>query len=322
LPGWVAAPTREGAEATLAELSTQFRPEQVRRAGAVLAQLINPDGGFSDQDRARRRGILIGAQDPDGMSAISGWLTPELRAGLEAVLAKWAAPGMCDPADQTAVVDGEPAEQARRQDTRSSAQRNHDALNAVIRAMLASGQLGRHHGLPVSIIVTARLPDLQARTGTAITGGGTVLPMRDVIRLARHAHHYLTLFDAAGRPRWLGHTNRLASTEQRLVLHATDRGCSAPGGDVPGYRCQVHHVQEWSQTHRTDIDDLTFACPPHHRLIKDGGWTTRKRTDGRTEWIPPPHAPASGRYPHDGQPRTNTFHHPEELLRKNNDDEG
>ncbi|HME48206.1 DUF222 domain-containing protein, partial [Mycobacterium sp.] len=62
LPGWVAAPTREGAEATLAELSTQFRPEQVRRAGAVLAQLINPDGGFSDQDRARRRGILIGAQ--------------------------------------------------------------------------------------------------------------------------------------------------------------------------------------------------------------------------------------------------------------------
>ena len=129
LPGWVEAPTREGAEATLAELSTQFRPEQVRRAAAVLAQLINPDGGFSDQDRARRRGILIGAQDPDGMSAISGWLTPELRAGLEAVPAKWAAPGMCDPADQTAVVDGEPAEQARRQDTRSSAQRNHDALN-------------------------------------------------------------------------------------------------------------------------------------------------------------------------------------------------
>src|SRR5271166_6023550 len=39
--------------------------------------------------------------------------------------------------------------------------------------MLASGQLGRHHGLPVRIIVTARLPDLHARTGTAITGGGT-----------------------------------------------------------------------------------------------------------------------------------------------------
>src|SRR5271166_2947403 len=106
-------------------------------------------------------------------------------------------------------------------------------LNAVIRAMLASGQLGRHHGLPVSIIVTARLPDLQTRTGTALTGGGTVLPISDVIRLARHAHHYLTPFDQAGRPRWLGHTKRLATTEQRLVLHATDRGCSAPGCDVP-----------------------------------------------------------------------------------------
>src|SRR5271157_4101853 len=64
LPGWVDAPTRQRSEATLAELSTQFRPEQVRRAAAVLAGLINPDGQFSDQDRARRRGILIGAQDP------------------------------------------------------------------------------------------------------------------------------------------------------------------------------------------------------------------------------------------------------------------
>jgi hypothetical protein len=30
--------------------------------------------------------------------------------------------------------------------------------------------------------------------------------------------------------------------------------------------------------------------------------------DGNTEWIPPPHLDH-------GQPRTNDFHHPEELLR-------
>jgi Domain of unknown function (DUF222)/HNH endonuclease len=312
LPGWVDEPTREHAEAKLAELSARFRPEQLRRLAAVLANAINPDGTFSDQDRARRRGITIGAQGGDGMSPIRGWLTPELRAGVDAVLAKWAAPGMCDPAEQTATVDGEPSEEAASHDTRSAAQRNHDAINAVVRSILASGALGSHRGLPVAIIVTARLKDLEANTGVGITGGGSVLPIADVIRLARHAHHYLTIFDEAGRPLWLGDTKRLASPQQRIVLHATDRGCSAPGCDVPGYLCEVHHVEDWAQSGRTDIDNLTFACGPHHRLLGPGGWQTRKRADGRTEWIPPPHLDR-------GQPRTNTFHHPEELMQ---DDDG
>jgi hypothetical protein len=39
--------------------------------------------------------------------------------------------------------------------------------------------------------VTTTLKDLEAAAGTAITGGGTRVPMRDVIRMARHAHHYL-----------------------------------------------------------------------------------------------------------------------------------
>ncbi len=158
----------------------------------------------------------------------------------------------------------------------------------MVRDVLESGELGSHHGLPVSIIVTARLKDLEAKTGVGVSGGGTVLPISDVIRMARHAHHYLTIFDDQGRPLWLGDTKRLASKDQRIVLHAMDRGCSAPGCDMPGYLCEVHHVDEWSETYRTDIDNLTFACGPHHRLLKPGGWTTRKRADGRTEWIPPP----------------------------------
>ena len=65
------------------------------------------------------------------MSPIRGWLTPEARAGLDAVLAKWAAPGIYNPADQTATVDGTPGEQAVAGDGRGRAQRNHDALNAA-----------------------------------------------------------------------------------------------------------------------------------------------------------------------------------------------
>jgi hypothetical protein len=306
LPCWIDTDTRERAEAQLAQFATQYRPEVLATLAAKLAEVLNPDGEFSDADRARRRGLTLGTQDRDGMTALRGWLTPAARAALEAVLAKLAAPGMANPHDPHPVLDGAPTPEAIQRDTRSPAQRNHDALHTAARALLACGKLGQHNGLPASIIVTTTLRELQAQAGTALTGGGTVLPMSEVIAMARHANHYLAIFDN-GKPIGLYHTKRLATPGQRIVLYAKDRGCTHPGCDVPGYLCDVHHIREWTQNGRTDIDNLTFACRSHHRLIKPGGWTTRQRPDGRTDWIPPPHLDR-------GQPRTNIVHHPEKLL--------
>jgi Domain of unknown function (DUF222) len=306
LPGFIDIDTREHAEAQLARLGSQYRPDQLAALADRLADCLNPDGTYTDDDRARRRSLTLGRQEADGMSALRGSITPELRATLEAVLAKLAAPGMCNPADDTACVDGAPTQHAIDRDARSAAQRQHDGLNAALRAVLASGNLGQHNGLPASIIVTTTLDDLENATGTGLTGGGTVLPISDVIRLARHAHHFLAVFDK-GEAVALYHTKRLASPGQRIVLYAKDRGCSAPGCDLPGYYCEVHHITDYAQCHTTNIDGLTFACGPHHRMLRPAGWTTRKRANGDTEWHPPPHLDR-------GQPRTNTFHHPEKLL--------
>ncbi len=315
LPSAVDIETREKAEAHLAKLATRFRPEQVAKLADRLTDCLNPDGNYTDEDRARRRGLTLGKQDIDGMSRLSGWLTPEARAAFEAVAAKLAAPGMCNPEDQTAVVDDAPSEDAVQRDTRSPAQRNHDGLNAALRAVLASGKLGQHNGLPASIIVTTTLKDLEAAAGKGLTGGGTLLPMSDVIRLARHARHYLAIFDK-GKALALYHTKRLASPGQRIVLYAKDRGCSHPGCDVPGYYCEVHHVINYANCHTTDVNELTFGCGGHHPLA-ERGWTTRKNANGDTEWIPPPHLD-SGLF--GGQPRTNTFHHPEKLLADDEED--
>src|SRR3984885_14534384 len=154
LPDFVDIETRAKAEAQLARLGTEHRPDELAKLADKLTDCLHPDGDFTDIDRARRRGIVIGRQDIDGMSPISGCLTPEARATLDAVFAKLAAPGMCNPADGTPCVRGSQSEQAVGNDTRSCAQRNHDALNAAGRALLASGELGRHNGLPASIIVT------------------------------------------------------------------------------------------------------------------------------------------------------------------------
>src|ERR1700759_2025020 len=205
---------------------------------------------------------------------------------------------MCNPDDDTACVDGAPSQQAIDGDTRSPAQRHHDALNAALRALLAGGEVGRHNGLPASIIVTTTLDELEATAGRGLTGGGTLLPISDVIRLTRHAHQYLAIFDN-GKPLALYHTKRLASVAQRIVLYAKDRGCSAPGCTVPGYLCELHHCTPYCRCRENNIDNLTLACGPHNTPA-DHGWITRRNQRAQPEWIPPP--------PLDrGQPRVNTF---------------
>ncbi|HUH71105.1 MAG TPA: HNH endonuclease signature motif containing protein, partial [Mycobacterium sp.] len=313
LPGWVDDATRERAEAQLARLGSQFGPDQLAGLADRLADCLNPDGTYSDEDRARRRGLTLGKQQGDGMSALRGWLTPEARATLEAVWAKLAAPGMCNPTDETPRVDGPPTQEAIEGDTRSTAQRNHDGLLAALRAMLASGELGQHNGLPASIIVSTSLAELEAAAGKGLTGGGSILPMSDVIRLSRHARHYLAIFDK-GKALALYHAKRLASPGQRIVLYAKDRGCSAPGCTVPGYYSEVHHVTDYAKCRATDVNNLTFGCGSQHRILQPGGWTTRKNTHGDTEWIPPAHLDR-------GQPRTNSYWHPEKLLHDEDDDE-
>jgi uncharacterized protein DUF222/HNH endonuclease len=312
LPDFVDVESRATAEAQLARLSLEHRPDELAKLADKLTDCLNPDGDFTDIDRAKRRGITVGRQDIDGMSPVSGYLTPEARATIDAVFAKLAAPGMCNSADDEPCINGTPSEAAVEGDTRTTGQRNHDALLTLARAALSSGELGQHNGLPASIVVTTTLKELEAGSGKALTGGGTLLPMADVIRLASHAHHYLAIFDK-GKALALYHTKRLASPAQRIVLHAKDRGCSFPNCDVPGYLCEVHHVRPWATTHTTDINDLTLACGPDHNLAEQG-WTTRKNSQGDTEWIAPPHLDR-------GQPRVNTFHHPEKLLRDDEDDE-
>src|ERR1700730_7130818 len=138
LPDFVEVETRVHAEAQLARLGGRHRPDELAKLADKLTDCLNPDGDFTDEDRARRRGIAIGTQGLDGMSPITGYLTPEARATLDAVLAKLAAPGMCNPADDQPCTGGTPSQAAIQGDTRSAGQRPHDALLALARAALAS----------------------------------------------------------------------------------------------------------------------------------------------------------------------------------------
>nr|WP_260762094.1 HNH endonuclease signature motif containing protein [Mycobacterium sp. SMC-4] len=293
----------------MARIASRHSPEALRKAANRLLAHLHPDGDFTDAERARRRGVTLGPQRANGLSRIAGELTPEARAVLESLLAKLAGPGMCNPDDEQPTIEGEPGHDAVDKDSRTQPQRNHDALVAMGRALLCSGGLGQLNGLPVTVIVSTTLQELESGAGQAVTGDGSLLPMRDLIRMSAHAHHYLAVFDEhTEQALYLGRTKRCATAGQRIMLHSKYRGCTRPGCDASGYRCQVHHAAaDWKNDGRTDIDDLTLACGPDNRMVETTGWTTAQGKHGRTEWIPPPSLDT-------GQARVNDLHHPERML--------
>jgi hypothetical protein len=338
LPRWVDAVTFAQAEATLARLAAQFGPEELREAGRVLVDCLDPDGPEPDDGPNPQRHLTIGPQRRDGLSKLTGLIGPELRAALQALFAKTAAPGHNNPdqppteGEDGSGAGGEPdrdttdagtagdtdpdaaEDEAARRDHRSLGQRQHDALTALCHQLLGAPTLGTHHGLPVTIVVTTTLNDLQSGTGSALTATGTQLPMREVIRLAARAHHYLAVFDDhTGLPLYLGRSRRIASPAQRLLLYAMDKGCTRPGCTTEPARCQADHLIPWADGGTTDITNLGLACG-HDNRAKTHGWTTH-RTRGRVQWTPPAHLDS-------GQPRTNHHHHPHEYLAEPDSDDG
>jgi hypothetical protein len=204
----------------------------------------------------------------------------------------------------------------RARDRRTPPQRNHDALKAILRHALMSGRLGQHNGLPVTLLMSTTLSELAAKAGIAVTSVGTLVPMRDVIRLAGHAEHYLAVFDGhKSLPLYLGRARRTASVGQRLVMVARDRGCSRPGCTRPAMQCQGMHVdQDWIEGGPTDADNLGLGCDRDNQLAFDTGWSTEIGDDGRAHWKPPPLLDT-------GQDRINHHFHPEELLHPPDEDD-
>ena len=318
IPSFVDTPTREQIETDLVRLAVGVGPTELKKAADKVLFLLDQDGPEPDDaERARRRGFHVGPQKRDGTVDIKGTLTPEAWAIYEAIFAKTAAPGMCNPDDDQPCISGTPSPAQIDNDHRTLAQRQHDALVAIGRNTIESRELGQHNGLPTSIIIRTTLQDLESRAGVGATGGGTIMPISDVIRLAGHANHWLAVFDkATGQALDLFRARRVASPAQRIMLIARDGGCTKPCCTVPAYGSQVHHaLRDWADGGNTNVNELALACGPDNRLVDKDGWATTINTRGDVEWIPPP--PLDN-----GQARVNYYHRPERLLRPPDEPDG
>ncbi|WP_282783781.1 DUF222 domain-containing protein [Nocardia sp. CC201C] len=277
IPDAVDTATRAVAEHHLADAARVLAPEQVTHVGDRLLGFLDPDGTLTtDRDRARLRGFTLSPQRIDGMSQVTGYVDPELRALLDTVLAKWARPGMCMPDDPDSPqlgnrypacvhpdrqgpaghcpggcggdgcgpggcgsdwsdpdtghpagrtsdgcvsggnladgVAGDGVDPARLRaaigrDTRTAAQRNHDALTAFLSSGGGPGRidLGSHRGVPVAVTLTMTVEDLLRGAGHAVTATGTTIPLRQAWRMAEGAIPLLMIFGKhQGKPPFEG----------------------------------------------------------------------------------------------------------------------
>jgi hypothetical protein len=124
------------------------------------------------------------------------------------------------------------------------------------------------HGAPVV------LGDATARF-LVCAGRHTPVLVDDTAHAGRPVAH--TLANARLQPLAVGRSRRLATKAQRTALAVRDQGCILCGR--PPAECQTHHLTDWAEGGRTDVDQMVLLCWAHHREVDLHRWRIEKNPD-------------------------------------------
>ncbi|HTZ42368.1 MAG TPA: DUF222 domain-containing protein [Jatrophihabitans sp.] len=279
-------------ETTLVELAAEHDPRTLKQLGQRILAHLDPDGAApTERTQAAARGLTL-RPGPDDTVRVEGLLTPACAAVWQTALTPLA-------------TQRQPDELGA--DTRSIAQRWHDAFETAGRMLLDSAKLPSQAGLPAQLIITVGLHDLERRAGQATTHHGGTLSIREALRLAADTNVIPAVLDQELGIMAYGRGKRLAGAGQRKALFARDRGCTFPGCARTAAESEIHHATDWVAGGPTDLDNLAVTCGYHNSEAPRQGWST-VFIDGRPHWQPP-----VWRDP-DQRPRRNWLHHPEQLA--------
>jgi hypothetical protein len=263
------------AEAFLLREGAGLHAGHITRLARHIEAVLDPDGDPERREKAlRSRGLTI-TNLGCGQHRLSGTLTDEAAALLKAALDPLAAPR---PA-----ADGV-------KDTRTPAQRNHDALVELCSQFLRWGDLPKTRGNRPHVHITASIQTFKGDDGHpfARTATGEDLDIETLRRLACDAGITPIVANTLGEPLAVGRASRTATPAQWAALVARDVGCIGEGCTRPASWCEAHHFPEWEHDGRTDVDKMALLCKHEHYLVHHEGWEVRMSADGHPEMIPPP----------------------------------
>jgi hypothetical protein len=185
-----------------------------------------------------------------------------------------------------------PAENA----TPSRDQRRARGTRAARQARAARGRLrGDERAAVIIHLDAARIPS----AGTGSAGSGSAEPIRPYARIAngpglpdRVVRQLLcagrirtVISDHTGNVLNMGRSQRLVTRRQYRALMIRDHGrCTHPGCSNT-QTLHAHHVLHWLDGGRTDMNNLTLLCEPHHLAHHNGEYDIHPRANGAFAFI-------------------------------------
>ncbi len=251
--------------------------ELLRLQALVWSAALDQDGAEPRETRAlRMRGVTLGAAR-DGVIPFNGALLPEVAAHFRRICDATGSPRVEGNTSVQFRPGGEVSdEDFAPEDTRTWAQKQHDALATALFAAASSGLLPTIGGAAPTLVVSVRAEDLISETGWAHVDG-TDEPV--AIAAARHAGCagviQRILLDGNGRVARLGTEERVFNRHQRRGISLRDGGCIIPGCCVPAAWCEIHHVIDYAKGGPTHTDNGVLLCWFHHRFLDKSGWLIR-----------------------------------------------
>jgi len=246
-------------EAMLVGEARELGYRQFVRALAYWSQLADPDGADGSaeaQHEARRLHLsqtfggswaLLGLFDP-----IDGAIVAKALAAIEQELfeADWAEA-------RARVGDGVRAGDLGR----TPAQRRADALVEMARRSMAMPAGAR---LPEPLFTV--LVGYETFTGRICElANGAVVAPGSLVRWLDRAWVERVVFDGPSRVKDVGVRQRVFTGATRRAVEVRDRECFHPYCDLPAERCQIDHVQPWSEGGLTTEANGQLACAFHNR---------------------------------------------------------
>lgn len=284
----------DAAEAELITLAEKWEPATLRRFGNQVLHYVAPEVAEEvdraalerEERRAQQTRAFTLNRNGDGRVRVSGWLTDEAAAIVNAALDPLCAPRRDE--------GGEP---------RTPAQRRADALVEVCELAMRTEDLPASGGERPHLVITLPYDLLRQQLGVGTLDTGERLTPEQARRLGCDATIIPVVLGSDGQVLDLGRSRRLITGSLRRALQVRDRGCAFPGCDRPARWCQGHHVTSWADGGKTSLDNAVLLCGFHHRTIHKGHWIVRIAADGMPEFVPPHYIDA------ERKPRRNTYHH-------------
>ena len=259
----------------------------------VWREALDPDGALPrDTELRHRRGFSLG-REVNGMSPFSGWADPTSSALLRAMFAEGANPSAKprflnpdDLVDDEPTGDGEIIDTIR--DPRTREQRQFDILIGTLTAGLRRSEQGGSFRPMTTVMAVVKLGDLLNRTGVGwLDDVDEPVSAATMQQLACDAGYREILVGNSGEILNLGTTQRLFSGPQRKALAVRDGGCVWPQCTAPPSWCEAHHVIEYQDGGRTDIDNGALLCSAHHHMLHASEFSMRM-INGKPHLLAPP----------------------------------